>query len=505
MKSISLGSIYDVLASEDDSLIEAFFNYNGGSIKELEKTDLLCLVSKLMPLCIIEQQAGYFVGQKTKSGISEEFDLLRFSNESIINIEIKHEWPSNRQKCLNQLRSHHNILKLLNSKVYCYSYIVSTEELFILETDQLVQTDFSSLVKNIPLDFIDDNCLYSVDYSSMLISPYSDPDKFANHEYVLTNNQSEIKQKIINSTDKVSAIHGRAGTGKSLLLMDIASYYRSQNKNVLVLLCRNFDEKWNISNILDICIDEIKFVGVESIDKYDVILVDEAQRIDKEKFDLIKNMDIEKVVFSLDPDQTLHYKEVENHILDEIRTITSAKNIYEISSRIRANDALEMFSRKLVCLNCSEWDYDKWRNLDTSCIHISFFSDEAKCVEYLGLQHKIGKTVIEFTPYITKSTYNLKRELKFNLSRYPHNVLGEEFDDVVFLLDEYIVYKDIDGKKVIDSTYNEHDYYPHNENHSIYEAITRAKKSLEIVIFNNPKLYKIIREIFNADNHDIPI
>jgi hypothetical protein len=498
MRSLSLGSIRDVLASNDDELIASYFNYLDGDIKEKEKEDFLDLINILLPMCSIEQQSGFFVSQVTKSGIREEFDFLRFSNESIINIESKHEWPKRHWKCLDQLKAHDNILKLLNKEVYCYTYISDTKELYVLNNGELKPTDFSSLIEHIPSDYIDSNCLDDVDYSSMLISPYSDPVKFYEHKYVLTNNQDEIKKKIIDSPDKIAAIHGRAGTGKSLLLMDIARYYKELSKKVLVLLCRNFNEKDRVSRILGIDVEEIKKINVTLLNEYNIILVDEAQRIYAEHFDLIKNVNAEKIVFSLDPEQTLHDRDID--ILGIIRSITQEKNIHEISDRIRANDAIEMFSRKIVHLNCRDWDYDYWKRLDTSCIHISYFSDETKCVEYLQHKHEIGKTIIEFTPYVTKTLSVVKRPMKYRNSRNPHNVLGEEFDDVVVVLDSTVAYRDRNGEMLIGPS--DSSFYPHNENHSVYEAVTRAKKSLEIVVLNNPVLFKTLTEMFDVNYHD---
>lgn len=500
MRSLSLGSIHDVLASNDDELIASYFNYLDGDIKEKEKEDFLDLIDILLPMLSIEQQSGFFVSQVTKSGIREEFDFLRFSNESIINIESKHEWPKNKESILKQLQKHDRILNLLERKVYCYSYIRSTKELYIFENGQLVPTDFQSLSNNIPSDYSDRNCLDDVDYSSMLISPYSDPEKFVESKYILTNNQGEIKKKIIESPDKIAAIHGRAGTGKSLLLLDIARYYKDQSKKVLVLLCRNFKEKQRVSLILGVDIEEIKNVNDTLLGKYNIVLVDEAQRIYSDQFNIIKEANAEKIVFSLDPKQTLRSREDQVDTLGKLQSLTHKKNIHEISDKIRANDAIEMFSRKIVHLNCRDWDYDYWKKIDTSCIHISYFSDEKKCVEYLKHKDENGKTIIEFTPYRTVTFAVVKRPQKYSSSRTPHNVLGEEFDDVVVVLDSTVAYRNINGDKLLISSNCK--YYPYNENHSVYEAVTRAKKSLEIVILNNPDLFKTLTELFDINYHD---
>lgn len=44
------------------------------------------------------------------------------------------------------------------------------------------------------------------------------------------------------------------------------------------------------------------------------------------------------------------------------------------------------------------------------------------------------------------------------------------------------------------------DYYPYNETKCIFEALTRVKKELLLVIIENPQLFKIIQEILTRKN-----
>ena len=49
------------------------------------------------------------------------------------------------------------------------------------------------------------------------------------------------------------------------------------------------------------------------------------------------------------------------------------------------------------------------------------------------------------------------------------------------------------GKLVSD--YDKTDYYPYIEGSCIFEALTRVKENLLIVVISNPSLYKTIQEI----------
>ena len=117
-------------------------------------------------------------------------------------------------------------------------------------------------------------------------------------------------------------------------------------------------------------------------------------------------------------------------------------------------------------------------------------------MDYLSQLLKENRTIIEPTPYTTKLTKTEKRKKHFSGSRDPHSVLGEEFDDVVVLLDEYANYVKKEDETKLESTYPE--YYPYDMNHCIYEAVTRAKRTLEIVVLNNYELFVAISGIIKS-------
>ena len=62
--------------------------------------------------------------------------------------------------------------------------------------------------------------------SEFLVSPLNTPEKFISNEYFLTKQQEEFKQAIFSFVRQSTAHHykitGLAGTGKTLLLYDIA-------------------------------------------------------------------------------------------------------------------------------------------------------------------------------------------------------------------------------------------------------------------------------------------
>lgn len=66
---------------------------------------------------------GFFIGFKINQ-ISKEFDLLRFGNNEIVNIELKN--TSNEVKMKKQLIHNQHYLRSISSRIYSFTYVSST-------------------------------------------------------------------------------------------------------------------------------------------------------------------------------------------------------------------------------------------------------------------------------------------------------------------------------------------------------------------------------------------
>ena len=106
--------------------------------------------------------SGYLLGVLYKGVGSEEFDMLRFSEQKIINIELKSTNVPN-ENILRQLKRHSFLLSSISSTVdvSLYTFILETEELFKYDKNQenLVEISFEQLLEEIPDDFIEYNYL----------------------------------------------------------------------------------------------------------------------------------------------------------------------------------------------------------------------------------------------------------------------------------------------------------------------------------------------------------
>ncbi|HCX9179952.1 TPA: ATP-binding protein, partial [Staphylococcus aureus] len=108
---------------------------------------------------------------------------------------------------------------------------------------------------------------------------------------------------------------GHAGTGKSLLLFDLAKEFHNQGKKVLLLFCGQLSNKYDLTDKFGFKISEISSyrrcledenINNKELDEADIIFIDEAQRIyDKQYRNLLKKFPEKKIFFAYDPKQIL--------------------------------------------------------------------------------------------------------------------------------------------------------------------------------------------------------
>lgn len=180
--------------------------------------------------CLISHFDGFFVSY-TIAQIGKELDLLRFGEEFLLNIEIKSELKvaQKEQKILKQMRENHYYLKFLGKSIRIFTYI---------ENDGFYKYDVCNdsvqkiSAKEVAQSMKEQTVNYSVDPdkefipSNYLISPFNATEHFIDGEYFLTSAQQrikdEIKQELKICPFKFFCISANAGTGKTLLMYDIA-------------------------------------------------------------------------------------------------------------------------------------------------------------------------------------------------------------------------------------------------------------------------------------------
>ncbi|MBE0515633.1 hypothetical protein [Sulfurimonas sp.] len=141
---ISLTQAFDTLEKEEYNNL---LGYHDIEVKDAEINDLKSLITILLDVKkgIKRIFSQFYVGYKIPQ-ISKEFDLLRFGEDSIINIELKNS--STEERILKQLKQNRYYLSFLNKEIYNFTFVENLQKLYRLnDDDELEEVDFIKLAK----------------------------------------------------------------------------------------------------------------------------------------------------------------------------------------------------------------------------------------------------------------------------------------------------------------------------------------------------------------------
>ncbi|MDP4469173.1 ATP-binding protein [Staphylococcus hyicus] len=463
-----------------------------------EKEDLFILAKLLSDKLNMNQKSGYFLGFKLESKIDQEFDLLRFSEESILNIEMKSRLPKRGLSQIEeQLRRHKFILSIIGKRVLSYTFIRDKEKFYKIDgNNEFIETTIDDLAQNIHDDYIRCNEIIDIDVNKFIISPYSDSDEFLEHKYYLSQDQNDKKKEIKNCVEKKIFIKGHAGTGKSLLLFDLARDFYEDGKQVLLLFCGQLSNDYELTKKYGFKISQISTyrhslesdsIWDDEIKNADVIFIDEVQRIYPEQYKkIMEKFPDKRIYFAYDFKQVLAPEEKGRFkkLLKEYNNGTDNRFI-ELKQKIRTNNEMIAFIDRVIDLTAKGHINYHYKNID-----VSHFSDKYSASEFIETLVENNYMCIELTQYVTKSSSITKRKRNFYSSNDVHNILGKEYDKVAVIIDSYFKY-DENGKLIS----NYIGYYPYLETEGIYQALTRVKKYLHVIIIDNPMVYENIQQI----------
>lgn len=481
LKRINIQSLLQANDSLSGGSFKEFLKHFGIEIKDAEIEDLRGLAKALSDIgCGIGALDRFYVGYKIPQ-IGKEFDLLRFGPECIVNIELKNKCPEDRVK--KQLIRNKYYLSFIGRKVYAFTFVSESKELYFLRDDEELEkakvTDLAELLAKQEID--DTGCPDALfNPSDYLVSPFNSTKKFLAGEYFLTHQQEDVKTQIIDSiklpaAGKFISIIGSAGTGKTLLTYDIARHLLSSKKKPLIIHCGQLNgghaelmkNGWTIT--------PIKNYGDHDLANYDLVIIDEAQRIYPKQLDSI----IDRVrsakcccIFSHDKRQTLANWEEMRDVsakIDAIEPITQ----YKLSEKIRTNKEIAEFMKML-------FNKKKFFPMSGSeNIELNYFKTNEDARKYLDSLDGSEWEILRFTP----SQYNNEHHEQYSKlhNRTSHEVIGQEFDGVAVTIDKYFSYGD-DGNLIYKGTA----YYDPPK--MLFQNITRSRKKLNLVIIGNEEL-----------------
>lgn len=440
---------------------------------------------------------GYFVSYSIRQ-IGKEFDLLRFGDESILNIELKSDLKiaNKLDKIRKQMEINYYYLKFLGKPIVIITY-VENDGFFVYDSvsntaKSIAESDVAEIIKahkpNLEIDpdkeFIPSN---------YLISPFNSTEKFMDGEYFLTTSQrnikTEIKEKIDTDGFAYFCIAANAGTGKTLLLYDIAKDFLQSGAKVVLIHSGKLNDGhcklketygWTIYSIASV--DQTTISGMLAC--CDILFIDESQRISTEQMEWIIECSKQKqipIIFSYDPKQYLRSGE-DRDVQKYLETAHPDIPVFakKLTTKIRTNKELASFITNL-------FDIGKSKNyLDYDCVTIEYIANEKQLENYIAYLHKErGWQPIKYTT-------SLYREDPFDSlatisDKNAHDVIGQEFSKVVFVMDGNFKYE---GSRLMAAR---NAYY--SPKGMLYQITTRVVDELKIIVFNNPDLYVKLLEI----------
>ena len=437
--------------------------------------------------------------------ISKEFDLLKVGeNNKVVNIELKsQEVTCDRIK--RQLEQNRYYLEHIAENIYSFTCVRLPNgmiKVYKLEDEKLILSTFGEIITIVSSvkNAVQNNLESLFEPKKFLVSPLNTPKIFLESRYYLTGHQEEIKSRIIRTINGTVnetllwGIRGNPGTGKTLLLYDIAKELSDSYRVGMIHSGMLNEGHKYLNSHMKMDIIEAKSVTEEWISRYNVICVDETQRLHTDSMNLIiDKINSEKLrmcIFSYDPNQALSRKELARDNAKRLSELSGFREVV-LSDKIRTNKELRYFIKNMMRLRDKPNNPVNYENIDI--VYAGNLNDLDAITRYY---RNIGYELITFTPSLYPSPYNSGGDC---MNRYPcclnsHQVIGQEFDKVLIVMDSNFKY-DSNGELEAKIHPNPDYLFPK----LFYQNITRAREKLCIVVMGNIELFeKLLRIKENA-------
>ncbi len=419
--------------------------------------------------------------------IGKEFDMLRISDDIVINIELKSQ-PVELKKVEKQLYQNRYYLGHLNKKIYSFTLIRDYQSLRVLKyEDGIRYSSFDEILGRIGKDYYAGSIEQLFDPCFYLVSPINTPDRFLSKEYFLNNQQAAIRKTIMEAgRDRhLFGIKGPAGTGKTLLLFDLAFAYGETERTCIIhsgILTEGHAYLKEHADRVDFY--AAKSVSPEILENYDVICVDETQRLYSTVLDMIleaAGQGAKRCIFSYDFSQALSKSEIKRNNPKRLSQIAGFEE-YKLSDRIRTNNEINSFIRNMLRL----YDLPKrkmtYENVDVICAN-----DLHEALVVLRMFVSRGYKFISLIPSQVEGSGN-----DYAHAANSHQVIGREYDKVVVILDSNFLYN-----KFGELTGKEHPNPDYLFSRLFYQNVTRARVKLCLVVLQNPDVFRKLIKIKN--------
>lgn len=450
------------------------------SVKEHEADSLVRLVEDLAAHGITRPSLYEgFVFSFRIPQIGTEFDLLKIGADAVVNIELKSE-DVGRERIREQLERTRHYLGPLGRTIRTLTYVSDSRQLLELcpggrlERRSMQELGEALAAAGAPYAGIVEELFKASNY---LVSPLNDTDKFLEGRYFLTNHQAQIKASYLaacadRSEPTVFLVYGSAGTGKTLLLYDLAcAVGKRAGRPACVVHCGQLTER---HRTLDEREGALRIVSAKDLFELDpqafsALLVDEAQRLwPSQTRHLVRSAHAAQVplYLSLDRRQTLGLTEEGPSAEELVRASFDQPRVWELSRRIRTNRDLVYFIRAFCGLRGAE-RYTHTSHVKLGCARgaedaraiVQAFRDEG--YQYIALHPESQRAFDELAiPGCPSAAM----------------VIGQEFNKVVMALGPHVSPDDP------------------NQRQLLYQGLTRARSDIALVVYdNNPLMERLLR------------
>lgn len=368
--------------------------------------------------------------------IGKEFDLLKVSADggTILNIELKSETVG-EDRIQKQLEQNRYYLSHIARNILSFTYVMDTKTFYAMNDRNYLrectaEEVAAALARPALQNYMDDGIGRLFRAPEYLISPVSEPEKFLEGKYFLTNQQFDFRRRILDHLQSekapVVSVTGPAGTGKTLLLFDLALQL-SRKHDVLIIHAGPLREGHLIidSRLRKVTICSGKECVPESLpETFSFLLVDEANRLDSSLLDsllkegagrgipMILAYDSQHLLFEQNP--AVREEEAEN-LIQAASTLTLA-----FSGNIRINRPVYSFLKTLFHLK------ENVGNVSYDCVRVLFANNEKEAAFAVSYFCRQGYVQIA----AEGALYHVD------------DLTAQEYDDVIMVLDENFCYNE---------------------------------------------------------------
>lgn len=416
------------------------------------------------------------------------------SRNSIVNIELKSKSVSDEKMCAQLERNNYYLSFIEGKEIELFTFIAENGDLKKLSNGSIASCSMDVLMDTLLLA----EERFSGDYDEVfrekryLVSPVNDVSRFLSGSYFLTQQQQEIKNEVLKKNTEGALqgatykIAGTAGTGKTLLLYDLAKSLPVKSPSCIIH-CGQLSAGHLRLNSSQGFFSIVPAKGCEKIalDNYGAIFIDECHRLRLHQFNEIVGK-IKEVglpcFFFLDSNQTMQASEVRNEISNKIIDMMPDAICKELSKKIRTNKEIAAFVRRLFSLKGEN------RTIRFDNIEILYSSEILEARKIIECYRANGYQFIYYTPsQYTKWTSDIWVHISEGYST--HDVIGQEFDRVIMPMDKNFFFES--GKlKSYAHPYNEY-ILPK----MLFQGLTRTRERLAILVHDNPALFEELLDI----------